>query len=163
MIQHDSAGGAGSAGKVVNYYAGVSLNTPIEALKVGASYDYQGRAGSGAAGGANSSSYANAASIYTSYAVTEKIKVNTRAEYASGTSSAFSASAPFVNAAKAAVGSNSEFLSLTGTVDYALWANVTSRAEVRWDADVSGGPQPFGGAADEKNAVTVSLNIIYKF
>ena len=163
VIQHDSAGGAGSAGKVVNYYVGASLNTPIEALKVGASYDYQGRAGSGAAGGATSASYANAASIYTSYALTEKIKVNTRAEYASGTSSAFSPSAPFVNAAKAAVGSNSEFLSLTGTVDYALWANVTSRAEVRWDADVSGGPQPFGGAADEKNAVTVSLNVIYKF
>ncbi|KAF0171024.1 MAG: Uncharacterized protein FD161_4420 [Limisphaerales bacterium] len=163
VIDHDSAGGVGSAANVINYYVGGSFNTPIEALKIGAAYDYQGRAGSGAAGGATSSSYANAVSLYTSYALTEKVKINTRAEYASGTSSAFTASAPFANAAKAAVGSNSEFLSITGTVDYALWANVISRAEIRWDADVSGGPQPFGGAADEKNAITIALNVIYKF
>ena len=165
VIDHDSA--VGGAANVVNYYVGASLNTPIEALKVGASYDYQGRAASAAA----QSFYANAISLYTSYAVTEKIKVITRAEYATGTSATAGvgavvipgAPAAFASAAKGVAGSNSEFFSLTGTVDYALWANVTTRAELRWDTDVSGGPQPFGTVADEKNAVTVSLNVIYKF
>ena len=73
---------------------------------------------------------------------------------------------PFVNAGKAGGANNSEFLSLVGTVDYALWANVISRAEIRWDSDVSGSSGAggvFGGAANEKNAVTVALNVIYKF
>lgn len=164
VINHAGTGAVGGAGKIINYYAGATLNTPVEALKVGAAYDYQGNARSGA----NFGGYANAVSLYTSYALTEKVKLNTRAEYASGSSGSAAGTAifsPFANAAKAAGGNNSEFLSLTGTVDYALWANVISRAEIRWDSDISGSPSNvFGGAAtDEKNSVTVALNIIYKF
>lgn len=162
VINHAGVGGVGSASKVVNYYAGVSLNTPVEALKVGAAYDYQGRD----ATAGNGSGYANATSLYTSYAVTEKIKVNTRAEYATGTSGGTLANfSPLANAVKAAGGNNSSFLSLTGTLDYALWANVTSRLEARWDSDISGSPNNvFGGAvADEKNNFTLALNVIYKF
>lgn len=162
VINHAGAGGAGSAAKVVNYYAGITLNTPVKELTVGAAYDYQGRDRSGV----NPSGYANAVSLYTSYAVTEKIKVNTRAEYATGTSGgAAGIFAPFANAGKAAGGNNSAFVSFTGTLDYALWANVTSRLEARWDSDISGSPNNvFGGAvADEKNNFTVALNIIYKF
>ena len=163
VINHAGVGGVGSAAKVINYYVGASLNTPIEALKLGAAYDYQGRAASG--GGAGSG-YANAVSLYTSYALTEKIKLNTRAEYASGTSGGTLGNfSPLPNAVKAAAGNNSEFLSVTGTLDYALWANVTSRLEARWDADVSGSPaNVFGGAlANERNNFTVALNVIYKF
>jgi hypothetical protein len=168
VIDHASAAGAAGAANVANFYVGASLNTPIEALKVGAAFDYVGRSRSGGAaaiGTATDSFYGNAVSLYTSYALTEKIKLNTRAEYASGTSSARGL-APFVQAGKAAGGNNSEFLSLTGTVDYALWANVVSRAEIRWDRDVSGGSSTavagssFGSS---ENAVTVALNIIYKF
>lgn len=165
VINHAGAGGVGSAAKRVNYYVGASLNTPIEALKLGAAYDYVGTTTSGIVFGG----YANATSLYTSYALTEKVKVNTRAEYASGTSGAAAGTGIFLplgaNAVKAAGGNNSQFFSLTGTIDYALWANVISRAEVRWDADVSGSPNNvFGGAvANEKNNVTVALNVIYKF
>jgi hypothetical protein len=169
VVDHASAGGAGSAGDIVNYYVGASLNTPVDALKVGVAYDYQGRSGSGAAGAAGTGAYyANAMSVYTSYALTEKIKLNTRAEYASGTSNLGGAAtaalaglpAVFFNAGKAATGSNSEFLSLVGTVDYALWANVVSRAEIRWDRDVSGGGSAFGAS---QSALTLALNVVYKF
>ena len=159
VVDHDSAGGLGAIqGNIVNWYVGATFNTPIEALKVGVAFDYVGIS---EYNDQNNSSYANATSIYLSYAVTEKLKVNTRAEYGSGSSDA--PGGPFVSPAKAADFKNSQFFSLTGTFDYALWANVVSRAEVRWDADVSGGPQSFGGAADEKHALTFALNVIYKF
>ena len=159
VVDHDSAGGSGATERnIVNWYVGATFNTPIEALKVGVAFDYVGIS---EYNDLNNSSYANATSIYLSYAVTEKLKVNTRAEYGSGSSDV--STGPFASLAKAADFKNSQFFSLTGTFDYALWANVVSRAEVRWDADVSGGPQSFGGAADEKHALTFALNVIYKF
>lgn len=142
----------GATAKLVNYYAGITLNTPVAALKVGGSFDYQT---------SDKGPYAEAFGLYASYALSEKLKLNTRAEYAAGSSTA---GAVFANAAKAAGGNNSKFMEVTATLDYALWANVTTRAEVRWDSDVSGAPgNVFGTPADEKNAVTVSLNVIYKF
>ena len=160
VVDHDSAGGFGANTRnIVNWYVGATFNTPIEALKVGVAFDYVGI--SALTQVANADAYANATSIYLSYAVTEKLKVNTRAEYGSGSSDA--PGGPFRDLAKAGDDKNSQFFSLTGTVDYALWANVVSRAEVRWDADVSGGPQSFGGAADEKHALTFAVNVIYKF
>jgi hypothetical protein len=166
VINHAGTGAIGGAAKIVNYYVGATLNTPVDALKLGVAWDYQGNSRSGA----NFGGYANATSIYTSYALTEKIKLNTRAEYASGTSGVAAGSgtaifAPLANAGKVPGGNNSQFVSLTGTVDYALWANVISRLEARLDSDVSGSPNNvFGGAAaDEKNNFTVALNIIYKF
>jgi len=164
VINHAGTGAVGGAAKIINYYAGATLNTPVDALKVGVAYDYQGNSRSGA----NFGGYANALALYTSYAVSDKIKLNTRAEYASGSSGAAAGTAifsPLANAVKAAGGNNSAFFSLTGTIDYALWANVISRAEVRWDSDIAGSPaNVFGGAtANEKNNVTVALNVIYKF
>lgn len=166
VIKHAGTGAVGGAAQIFNLYAGASLNTPIDALKVGAAYDYTGNTDSGV----NKAGYANAVSIYTSYAVTDKIKVNTRAEYASGSSGSAAGTAifsPLANAAKVAGGNNSKYIEITGTIDYALWANVTTRAEVRWDRDVGGatatGLGAFGAPANEQNAVTVALNVIYKF
>jgi len=56
--------------------------------------------------------------------------------------------------------------SATLTADYALWANVISRAELRWDHSMSG-DKPYGGTVPgvgvNRNAVTLALNLIYKF
>ena len=57
-------------------------------------------------------------------------------------------------------GERNKLLSCTGTIDYALWANVVSRAEVRWD-HATDGSKPFGVA--DRNAVTLAANIVYKF
>lgn len=157
IIDHASTGGAANDANVVNYYIGGSMPTPLSALTLGAAYNYQGRnaVSAGAAG-----FYANAVTLYALYQATEKLKLNARAEYASGTAGIY-------GTAKAGSGHNEEFLGLTLTADYSLWQNVISRAELRWDRDLSGGPKAFGGAAavggNARNAVSLALNIIYKF
>ncbi len=52
-------------------------------------------------------------------------------------------------------------------MQYALWDNVTSRLELRWD-HAADGTTPFGGStytgiADKKNEVMLAANVIYKF
>jgi len=151
VIDHASTG---IAGNVVNYYVGTTVKTGVEGLLAGASFDYQGRERNTAAAPAF---YANAFGGYLSYQVTEKIKVNGRAEYASGTSTL----GPL---ASAKVGSNTEVVDFTGTVEYKLWENVLSRLEMRWDHDASGGVGIYGGAGrPRKNAISLAMNLIYKF
>ena len=60
---------------------------------------------------------------------------------------------------------------LTVTLQYALWANVLSRVEFRWDHAEHG--TPFGyttysetsyyNAGGTSNAYTLALNLIYQF
>ncbi len=54
-----------------------------------------------------------------------------------------------------------ELLAVTLTADYALWANVITRAEFRWDTNLTQDDKPYGKS--DENAVTVALNVIYKF
>jgi hypothetical protein len=169
-----------SASATTFLHMGATLNTPVEAWKVGLSYYYRANAPTATGGLAianHNSSYASVWGLYNSYQVTEKLKLNVRAEYATGTAGTFIASTA------ANVGDddpNQAFLGLTTTVDYSLWENVISRLEFRWDSSLTGGAAggagtdtPFGGttgfvganntAADEKNAFLVALNVIYKF
>ena len=145
---------------VQNFYAGVTIPTPLTGLSLGASYDYRGSGhfGSIASGFYTPGTYANAADVYVSFQASEKLKFNGRAEYASGSPGSFGAFT------KAGSGSNDKYLGLTFTTDYSLWANVISRAELRWDHDLSGGPLAFGTAAQaRRNAASVAMNVIYKF
>jgi hypothetical protein len=167
MIDHQS--GAGSS-DVQNFYVGVNVKTPLEGLSVGASYDYQGRSNLGttasAAGTTAASFHANAFGVYASYAVTEKVKFHLRGEYAEGSNGVFYNSDPLgLNPGDA----RNEIIAGTATLEYGLWDNVLSRLEVRWDAAVTGGSQsaaagsnkPFG--VQDKNNITVALNLVYKF
>ena len=135
---------SGSNNDPVNFYVGASVATPIEALTLGVAYDYQ-------ANGSADSSYANALAGYISYQLTEKLKVNNRVEYATSSGGVFLPG-----------GSNDErVFALTSTLDYALFANVVTRAEARWDTAIGGSHlRPFDG---EKNDVSLTLNVIYKF
>lgn len=141
-----------------SYYVGATVPTPLEGLAVGASYDYRGTKNKNGI----ASTYANATGAYVSYQATEKLKLNLRGEYASGSIGTWD-----FNTVKAAGGAdNEQFLGVTTTVDYALWANVITRAEFRWDHDMSGGQPAFGGVnafGGDKNALSLALNVIYKF
>ncbi len=53
-----------------------------------------------------------------------------------------------------------EMLSLTGTVQYDLWENVLTRAEVRWDSQEDGEGLYDDGSDDN---LTFTLNAIYSF
>ena len=142
-----------SQSDITAWYAGVSIPTPLTGLSVGASYNYTGNT----ANSGFQSFYANASALYLTYQATEKLKLANRAEYATS-SGLFT-------------GAKEEFLGETFTVDYALWANVTTRAEFRWDHDLNGGPSSFGSAktgfgaigARDDNAFSLALNVIYKF
>lgn len=136
----------GSDNDPVTYYVGGSLATPWKEVTVGAAYDYL-------ANGNFAGSYGNAVSLYVNFQATEKLKLNGRFEYATASDGLFIGAA----------GDNGKVVGITGTADYALFANVVTRVEVRWDTAVGGtNLRPFGNG-DEKNDLSVALNVIYKF
>ena len=136
---------APSASDVTHIYAGLTLPTPIEGFNVGACYDYSGNSTKGAV----ASYYANATALYLTYQATEKLKLANRAEYTTS-----SANNPFYT--------GGDYFADTFTVDYSLWANVISRVEFRWDRDITDDAVKRFGLADE-NALSLALNVIYKF
>ena len=159
------SGSTTTAGDTTSVYVGTTIPTPIEGLAFGAAYDYRANQVLNAVpGGAPVSNYANAVSLYTTYTMSSW-KFNNRIEYASGSFGTFGASTGGNGGtAPKAAGTQEELLSDTFTVDYSLWANVLSRVEFRWDHDLkgrNGGAAPFG--IDDRNALTLALNIIYKF
>jgi len=134
-----------------NFYVGASIPTPIKALSVGLAYDYTT--------GINfDDSYANALAAYLSYQATEKLKINTRADWANGSNGVYGYTA--------ATAGHDELFSLTCTADYSLWANTITRLEFRWDSCLTG-DTPYGGTipgiGETKNYTSLLLNVIYQF
>ncbi|MSU33526.1 MAG: hypothetical protein EXS36_00110 [Pedosphaera sp.] len=131
----------------LNLYVGGSLTTPIKGLSFGASYDYL-----------DGNSYASAAALYASFQATDQLKLNTRVEYAESGWGAF-----------ANTGMRDKVFGVTVTADYALWANVVTRVELRWDQSVNGSDAFFEhykngvGVDGEREDVSLLLNIIYRF
>jgi len=131
-------------------YVGASLATPVKALSIGASADILLNA-------TFDGSYANAYALYAGFQLTEKLKLNNRLEYAT---SGYGAFLPNGGTTGRVFNQADKVLGETLTLDYALWANVVTRAEFRWDRAVDG-----QGAFDngQKNDLSLSANIIYKF
>jgi hypothetical protein len=133
---------AGAAPDPTLLYVGASLATPVKALSIGASADILLNA-------TFDGSYANAYAVYAGYQLSEKLKLNNRFEYATSGYGAFLPGR-----------TEDKVIGETVTLDYALWANVITRAEFRWDRAVDGGVGPFDG---QKNDLSLSANLIYKF
>jgi putative OmpL-like beta-barrel porin-2 len=144
-INTAAPGGAGgvSGGFGDSVYAGVTIPTPISALKFGGAFDYA-EAGSSAGGGK-----VWVAGLYATYQATDKLSFNGRGELAD-----FSGQGP-----------SAHFEELTATVQYALWANVLSRVEVRWDHDENGNAFAANtvSAGPERNAILLAAQLIYTF
>jgi len=132
-------GGQSGADDILSFYVGGSMSTPIEGLTIGAAWDYVENL-------SFSSSYGTAFAGYVSWQITEQLKLNARGEYARSSGFYFVA----VN--------DEELVAGTLTLDYALWANVVTRLEYRWDHALEG--NPFGGGDDDHS---LALNVIYKF
>jgi len=124
-------------------YVGGTIATPWKELTVGASYDTILNAN--VAGGG----YANAFAVYVSYQITEKLKLNNRFEYANSDVGAFNVGNP----------GHEKVFGVTTTADYALWANVVTRLEFRWDHAANAG----GIGGGQRNDLSVLANLIYKF
>jgi len=149
--------GAPTPGHETSLNVSATTPTPLTNLKVGVSYDYTD-------GFPAKDNYADVWTLYLMCQATEKLKLNARLDYTEGSDGTYynRAGGPRQNRLGAA----------TLTADYALWANVISRAEFRWDHSMSG-DKPYGGTGAtpippantgvNRNAVSLALNLIYKF
>lgn len=143
-----------------SFYAGLTIPTPIEGFRVGASYDYLGISEQTRGGVEVDSGYANATGLYATFQATEKLSFHVRGEYASTDIDIDPSPGelPLLGASKV--------IEATGTIQYDLWKNVLSRLELRWD-HAADGSEPYGGdpgeGPEKKNAFLVAANLIYKF
>jgi hypothetical protein len=134
------AAAGGPTGGATSYYAGFSLPTPVAALKFGGSFDYLN------ARDINGNAWDVAG--YSTYSFNDKLSLNLRAEY------------------EDILGSTPNQEELTATVQYALWANVLTRLEVRWDHSEPGAGGGFAsnrGANLNSNAFLFAAQAIYTF
>jgi hypothetical protein len=90
--------------------------------------------------------------VYATYKATDKLSLNGRAEYVHTT----------FNDDVNGFSFNSDGYEITGTVEYDLWANVITRAELRFDHQNNGGTSTFGDL-DEADSLGLYANVIYKF
>jgi len=155
---------AGNSRDTTSAYVGGSLNTPVEGLSVGGAFDYRWDGPNTVTVGNN---WAFAIAGYASFQANEKWKFNARLDYTEGSDGTW------YNRGTLASNFQNRLGSATITADYALWANVISRAELRWDHSMSG-DKPYGGTGatpvlpavdtgNRRNAVSAALNLIYKF
>lgn len=143
-------------------YVGTTIMTPVKGLSFGAAWDSVNNYDP-VAGGVEG--YASTIAAYASYKATDKLTLNSRAEYAHG--SAFDY---LVQPSRA---QEAKILAFTETIQYDLWANVISRLELRWDTSADGSPMfgntvanihsPTGSVASKNNDLMVAANVIYKF
>jgi hypothetical protein len=152
--QPNTTGGVGI--KQTSAYAGATINTPVNNLKVGGSLDLAYQHDPVAIAGDNGRTWAW--DIYTSYQATEKLSLNLRGELVN-------VSSPVLDTATQ-VFDNNHIYAVTATASYSLWKNVISRAEFRWDHvehGVAFGGSVNGAAPELANAFMLAANIIYQF
>jgi hypothetical protein len=172
---HSGAAGIPANAHIVDkthLYVGATINTPVKDLTFGAAWDsvnnYDQIAGVAGVQNGGVEGYASALDAYASYKVTDKITLNSRAEYVHGSGlDALFAETPYKGVAGTQTEQEAKVLDFTETVQYDLWANVISRLEVRWDTSADGSPH-FGantaaGNPSKNNALSVAANVIYKF
>jgi len=159
VVNGFNTGAPEGPGDQTSFYAGLTMNTPLTALKVGASVDWLNVHDAGASfrssGDGDFGGDGNAVDValYTSYQATEKLALNFRGEFLDD-------SADQVFDASDAGARRAKVWAFTATAQYNLWKNVLSRLEFRWDhienADVFGNPP-------KDNALLLAANLIYQF
>ncbi len=143
----------GNGNGATTYYAGVTLPTPIAALKFGASFDYL------SARDVSGNEWDGA--LYGTYQFNDKLSLNLRGEYFEGkglnTAGAY-------NGFVSGPGSGGDAQELTATLQYALWANVLTRLELRWDhSNSTGNPYVNATGGTQQNAFLLAAQAIYTF
>lgn len=152
-------GGADQA----NAYAGLTMNTPISALKLGASVDFvqvhnaktqffnQGLDGDYQGDGTVWDG-----ALYATFQATEKLSLSARGELLDDSTDVVVDASDFGQV-------RAKIWSGTLTAQYDLWKNVISRVEARWDHGDNG--KFFGGNSfpNRRNAYLLAAQVIYKF
>jgi Putative beta-barrel porin-2, OmpL-like. bbp2 len=162
-----STSAAPYGGTQTSWYAGITVPTPLDALRFGAAFDYLnvGNTSDGSAFDGDHNYYTWAGALYANYQFNDKLSFAGRYDY-------WNAQGPL----------GETFDSLTADVQYKMWANVITRLEARWDhaehGTWFGGTVPFyngnpyegtyesyydGSAKGRENAFMLALNVIYQF
>jgi hypothetical protein len=143
--------GGYQSGYQQNYYLGATLNTPWKQLTGGFAFDYvRNFLGGSDPGQFDVDVYV--IGLYGTYKATDKLSFNGRAEFINGEQT---------NGGGADRSANGyEF---TATVEYDLWANVTSRLEARFDHIHNGSGNALDLSLDHADSLGLYANIIYKF
>lgn len=154
LVEGGTTGRQGS----INYYAGITVPTPIPEVTLGFAYDYNAHAWDDAT---FNDTWAQALAGYVSWQIVKDLKLNVRVEYAdSSQTSAGVWIMPLPGEADGYVlGSPERLFAVTGTLEYALWANVVSRLEILWDRDLRR-DNAFNG---NNNAILLMAEIAYRF
>jgi len=134
-----------------NYYAGLTVPTPMSALKVGAAFDLVSVNNSVGFGVNPKNDSGWVFGAYSSFQATDKLALNFRGEY-------FDLEGGFFNPYGGGNGKGEE---VTATIQYNLWANVISRFEFRWDHIDSGGA--FSNSGMLGDSFLLAANVIYTF
>lgn len=153
-------------GGQTSFYAGATVNTPLSALKLGASLDYltirdvDEVAAASPDADFTGDGTAWAGDLYASFQATEKLSLNLRGEFLDD-------SADLVVDSSELGLSRAKIWALTADAQYDLWKNVVSRVEIRWDhgdnGQFFGGANSSTGAPTRKNAYMLAAQVIYKF
>ena len=164
---NDAAGEFGG-GNQANVYAGLTMNTPMTALKLGAALDFvQVHNATKVFANGGDTDFGGDGTIwdgalYATFQATEKLSFSARGEFTDDASDVLiDSSEGGKNRAKIWSG--------TATAQYDLWKNVISRVEFRWDHGDNG--KFFGGnsnasvstGGDRRNAYLLAAQFIYKF
>ena len=173
LVGNTAIGGFGIGGLGLNtfgttsFYAGITVPTPLTALKVGAAFDYLDihNAHQPIGFGGNSDSSAMVLGLYANFQANDKLSFNFRGERLEDNN--------------AGVTGGAGVDEVTLTAQYQLWANVLSRVEFRWDysgpqngfplnaraydSTPQGTANPNGGLGVHNNAYMLALNLIYQF
>jgi hypothetical protein len=152
--------GEGNGGNQANVYAGLTMNTPISALKIGSSLDFvQVHDSNKVSGGDVPDGTIWDGALYASFQATEKLSLNLRGEFIDDSADALAGDLPDVGVNRVKIWSG------TATAQYDLWKNVISRVEFRWDHGDNA--KFFGGAVsgepNRRNAYLLAAQFIYKF
>jgi len=146
-----------------SWYAGATIATPVQHLRLGVAFDYLDRHEPG-----ETWSLAG----YGSFQATEKLSFHLRGEYLRDRGEEKFFRSVVVDTDGTVVGGVStnpdKVLGVTATAQYDLWKNVISRLELRWDHSLNG-QETWGsvnadtGEGSLRNQWMLAANIIYKF
>jgi hypothetical protein len=155
VINADSGSASSTGAGKTSLYAGVTVPTPLTALKVGAAFDYLESHNGAGVNPSDDSAWAGA--LYANFQANDKLSFNLRGELLDDEGGATLLALP-----PSLAGHTIE--AATATVSYQLWANVLSRVELRWDHANSGAfDNSPTGTNIHRNAFLLALNLIYQF
>ncbi|GIX50516.1 MAG: hypothetical protein KatS3mg132_710 [Limisphaera sp.] len=135
-------GFSGGTTNQTSWYVGATVATPVEGLRLGASWDVLDLH--------DQTGDLWAVSLYGSYAATDRLSFHARGEL-------------LTSVADAGGKDNMQIWALTGTVQYDLWQNVLTRVEVRWDHADEGTYFSSDSGLNRRNSLLFAANVIYKF